>query len=34
MKFRRMHGTVFEVFDYGEYELLNVRDRVVIDVGA
>jgi FkbM family methyltransferase len=29
-----MHGTILEVFDYGEYELLNVRDRVVVDVGA
>ena len=33
VKFRHMHGTILEVFDYGEYELLNIRDRVV-DVGA
>jgi hypothetical protein len=34
VRFRRLRGTVLEVFDYGEYELLNIRDRVVVDAGA
>jgi len=34
VKFRRMHGTIIEIFHYGEYEPLNVEGRVVVDVGA
>ncbi len=34
VRFRRLRGTVLEVFDYGEYESLNVVGRVVVDVGA
>jgi len=33
VKFRHMHGTVLEVFDYGEYELLNIRGRVLLMLG-
>jgi hypothetical protein len=32
--FRHMHGTIIEIFHYGEYEPLNVEGRVVVDVGA
>jgi FkbM family methyltransferase len=34
VKFRRMHWTIYEAFDYGEYKSLSVKDRVVVDVGA
>ncbi|PLC68757.1 hypothetical protein B7L70_01990 [Vulcanisaeta sp. EB80] len=29
-----MHDAVFYVFDYGDYEPLNVKGKIVIDVGA
>jgi FkbM family methyltransferase len=29
-----MYWSIFEVFDYGRYKSLNVKDRVVVDVGA
>jgi tRNA G37 N-methylase Trm5 len=29
-----MYWSILGIFDYGEYELLGVRDRVVVDVGA
>jgi hypothetical protein len=32
--FRHMHGTIIEIFHYGEYEPLGVEGRVVVDVGA
>jgi len=34
VKFRRMYWLILSIFDYGEYELLNVVGRVVVDVGA
>jgi len=34
MRFRHMHLSILEVFNYGEYESLNVVGRVVVDVGA
>jgi FkbM family methyltransferase len=34
VKFRCMYWSIFEVFDYGRYKSLNVKDRVVVDVGA
>jgi len=34
VKFRHMYWSILGIFDYGEYELLGVRDRVVVDVGA
>jgi len=34
VKFRRMYWLILSIFDDGEYERLNVRDRVVVDVGA
>jgi hypothetical protein len=34
VKFRRMCWSILEIFDYGEYKLLGVKDRVVVDVGA
>jgi len=34
VKFKHLYFTVFEVFDYGVYDVLDVRDRVVVDVGA
>jgi len=33
-RFRHMYRSILEVFDYGEYESLNVVGRVVVDVGA
>jgi len=33
-KFKRMYLSILEVFDYGVYDALDVRDRVVVDVGA
>jgi FkbM family methyltransferase len=32
--FKRMYMSVIEVFDLGYYDVLNVRDKVVIDVGS
>jgi len=29
-----MYWPILEVFDYGVYESLSVKDRVVVDVGA
>jgi methyltransferase, FkbM family len=34
VRFKRMPWTIYEIFDCGEYEPLNVKDRVVVDVGA
>jgi FkbM family methyltransferase len=34
VKFRRMYWSILEVFDYGMYKSLSVKDRVVVDVGA
>jgi hypothetical protein len=34
VKFRHMYWSILEIFDYGEYKLLGVKDRVVVDVGA
>ena len=34
VKFKRIHWPILLIFDYGEYDELNVRDRVVVDVGA
>jgi FkbM family methyltransferase len=34
VKFRHMHGLILDIFDYGEYESLNVVGKVVVDVGA
>ena len=34
VRFRHMRSTVFQVFNDGDYEQLNVKGRVVIDVGA
>ena len=34
VKFRRMYGCILEIFDYGIYKSLSVKDKVVVDVGA
>jgi len=34
VKLKQIHDAVFYVFDYGDYEPLNVKDKIVIDVGA
>jgi hypothetical protein len=34
VKLGRMYWPILEVFDYGMYKLLSVKDRVVVDVGA
>jgi len=34
VKFRHIHWPILEVFDFSEYDALNVRDRVVVDVGS
>jgi len=34
VKFRHMYWFILDIFDYGEYESLNVVGRVVVDVGA
>jgi FkbM family methyltransferase len=34
LKFRHMYGTILEIFDYGAYKSLSVKDKVVVDVGA
>lgn len=34
VKFKRMRGTILEIFDGKIYERLNVDNRVVVDVGA
>jgi len=34
VKFRRIYWPILEVFDYGMYKSLSVKDRVVVDVGA
>jgi len=34
VRFRHMRGTVFQVFNEGDYEQLDVKGRVVVDVGA
>jgi len=34
VKFRHMHWLILDIFDYGEYESLNVVGKVVVDVGA
>ena len=34
VKFRHMYWFIIAIFDYGEYEPLDVNGRVVVDVGA
>jgi FkbM family methyltransferase len=34
VKFRRMYQAIIDVFNYGDYEPLDVEGRVVVDVGA
>jgi len=34
VRFRHTRCTIFQVFNDGNYEHLNVKDRVVIDIGA
>jgi len=34
VKLKQIHNAVFYVFDYGDYEPLNVKGKIVIDVGA
>ena len=34
VRFRHMRSTVFQVFNEGDYEQLDVKGRVVVDVGA
>ena len=34
IKFKHLRNTILEVFEYGEYNQLDVRNKVVIDVGA
>ncbi len=34
VKFKHMYEPILEVFEYGEYEKLNVNGKIVIDVGA
>jgi len=34
VKLRQIRDAVFYVFDYGDYEPLNVKGKIVIDVGA
>jgi FkbM family methyltransferase len=34
IKFRHMYDTIVEVFDCGVYESLNVKGKVVVDIGA
>jgi len=34
VRFKHMRCTIFQVFNDGDYEQLNVKGRVVIDVGA
>jgi len=34
VKFRRMHWTIPEIFDYGVYNSLSVKGKVVVDIGA
>jgi FkbM family methyltransferase len=33
-KFRHMRSTILEIFDYGEYALLDVKGKDIVDVGA
>jgi len=33
-KFKHMKCTIIEVFDFGEYRLLDAKNKVVVDVGA
>ena len=34
VRFKQIHWTIHQVFDCGEYEPSNVKDRVVVDIGA
>jgi FkbM family methyltransferase len=34
VKFKRMYHSIFEIFEYGDYDALNVSGRDVVDVGA
>jgi len=34
VRFKQINWTIHQVFDCGEYEPSNVKDRVVVDVGA
>jgi FkbM family methyltransferase len=33
-KFKHMRSTILEIFDYGEYALLDVKGKDIVDVGA
>ena len=34
VRFRHAHGQILEVFDWGNYEGVDVRGKTVVDVGA
>ncbi len=34
MKFKQIYRSIYDVFDCGEYGVLDVSGKVVIDVGA
>jgi len=34
VKFKQIYDAIFYVFDYGDYEPLDVKGKVVVDVGA
>jgi len=34
IRFRHMYKTILQVFSHGDYASLNVKDKVVIDIGA
>ena len=34
VRFKQIHWAIHQVFDCGEYEPSNVKDRVVVDIGA
>jgi len=34
VRFRHMYYTIHEVFDFGRYSALDVRDKVIVDIGA
>jgi hypothetical protein len=34
IKFKHFYDTMLEIFNYGDYDVLNVSGRDVVDVGA
>jgi hypothetical protein len=34
VRFKHWHNSILDVFDYGHWDGLNVKDKVVVDVGA